>query len=311
MNNKLQNSSTRRFSLPGRFYNCRSDEGAKGFTLVELAVVLASIAVLAATLIPAFAGARLNSRAFQCMNNLRQWGAALRTMASDNNDMMARDGTDNNGSYVVNTGVTTGPGSPNDPYAWFNVVPPALGEQPLSYYYHLPGANGPKKYPFPGNGKGEIWLCPYAVAAPQDLDPSSASPFQQNGAYGLFSYGMNIDLKLNSNIANGTIGNSAVYPNMPKFGAIRNPAATVLFTDVAFSPTLESLVPYPSFVGTMPCGRWSVFPKRHNNGGTMVFTDGHSAIFKWDYVFNQNPTPTSRNEKLNPDVWWNPNRDIP
>jgi prepilin-type processing-associated H-X9-DG protein len=122
---------------------------------------------------------------------------------------------------------------------------------------------------------------------------------------------MNIDLKLNSNIANGIIGNTAVYPNMPKFGAIRNPAATVLFTDVAFSPTLEAFTSSPSRNGIFPCNRWSAFSRRHNNGGTLAFTDGHSAVFKWDYVYNQNPTPSPRNEKLNPDVWWNPNRDIP
>jgi prepilin-type N-terminal cleavage/methylation domain-containing protein/prepilin-type processing-associated H-X9-DG protein len=311
MNKSLRNNSTHRSRFPGRFYKSRFDQSANGFTLVELVVVLASIAVLAATLIPALASARPNSRAFQCMNNLRQWGAAFRTMAGDNNDMMARDGTDNNGSYAAYTFATTGPGSPNDSYAWFNVVPPAMGEQPLSYYYHLPGANGPKKYPFPGNGTGKIWLCPSAIAAPADTNVTSGTSFLNLGAYGLFSYVMNIDLKLNSNIANGIIGNSAVYPNMPRFGAIRNPAAVVLFTDAVFSPTLETFVLNPSGNGILPSGRWSVFPKRHNNGGTLVFTDGHSAILKWDYVFNQNPTPTSRNEKLNPDVWWNPNRDIP
>jgi hypothetical protein len=41
-----------------------------------------------------------------------------------------------------------------------------------------------------------------------------------------------------------------------------------------------------------------------------VFVDGHSAIFKWDYVFNK-AAPTGRKEKFNADIWWNPNRDMP
>jgi len=310
MNKSLRKNSTQRFSFPRRFYKNRFDESADGFTLVELVVVLATIALLAVTLIPALAGARPNSLSFQCMNNLRQWGDAMQTMANDNNDMLPRDGTDNSGQYSVDTGSfpsgnpATWPGTPMDAYAWFNVAPPAMGEQTLSYYYQLPGANSQKKYPFPGTGKGRIWHCPAAKAAPGDM-------FQAGGAYGFFSYVMNIDLKLNSNVANGILGNSAVYPNMPKIGALRNPSATVLFTDAVFSPTWEPSSSAPSRNGIYPCNRWSVFAKRHNNGGTLLFTDGHSAIFKWDYVFNQNPTPSSRNEKLNPDIIWNPNRDIP
>ena len=288
-----------------------ADKCPQGFTLVELAVVLACTALLVVTLIPAFAGTKPNNLAFQCLNNLRQWGDASGIMTSDNNDMLARDGTDSSGQYAVDTGNSpspgvpaTWPGTPLDAYAWFNVLPPAMGEQPLSSYYMQPGANGRKKYPFPGNGKGQIWLCPAAKAATNDL-------FLNGGVYGLFSYAFNIDLKLNRNIANGVLGNSALYPNMPKLGALRGPAATVLFSDVAFSPSWETSTPGPSRNGIYPCARWSAFPRRHNNGGTLLFTDGHSAVFKWDYVFNQNPTPSLRNEKLNPDIIWNPNRDIP
>ena len=302
MNISWRKNSTHRFSFRRRFYKRRIDESSKGFTLVELVVVLASIAVLAVTLIPAFASARPNSLALQCMNNLRQWGAALRTMASDNNDMMARDGTDNNGSYAADTGQTTGPGSPNDPYAWFNVAPPALGEKLFLNYWNTPGGNPQLKLPFPG-GQGKIWHCPAAKATSGDV-------FLNNGGYGFYSYVMNIDLKLNSTIANGVVGNSTVYPNMPKFGAIRNPSAVVLFTDTVFSPTLENYTGSSSRNGIYPCQRWTAFPKRHNSGGTIVFTDGHAAIFKWDYVFNTT-APSGRQEKFNTDVWWNPNRDIP
>ena len=203
MNKSLRRNSTQRFSFPGRFYKSRIDKCSKGFTLVELLVVLASIALLAVTLIPALASAKPNSLAFQCMNNLRQWGAAMRTMGSDNNDMMARDGTDNSGSYAVFTGATTGPGSPNDPYAWLQRGSLCVGgNSRCTYYYRLPGANYSKKYPFPGNGKGKIWHCPAAKTASGDV-------FLINGEYGFFSYVMNMDLKLNSTIANGVIGNSA------------------------------------------------------------------------------------------------------
>jgi prepilin-type processing-associated H-X9-DG protein len=61
----------------------------------------------------------------------------------------------------------------------------------------------------------------------------------------------------------------------------------------------------------LPCNRWDLFTQRHSIGGNIAFLDGHSAHFKWQYVFNQNPPSSNgREEKANQDIWWNPNRDI-
>jgi prepilin-type N-terminal cleavage/methylation domain-containing protein/prepilin-type processing-associated H-X9-DG protein len=59
-----------------------------GFTLVELLVVLATIAVLAAMLLPALASTHPNSQAFQCMNNQKQIILAWQMYAADNNDIL-------------------------------------------------------------------------------------------------------------------------------------------------------------------------------------------------------------------------------
>ena len=78
--------------------------GAGGFTLLELAVVIATIAVLVALLLPALAGTKPNTQAFQCLENQRQLILAWQMYAQDNSDILppndypyqthvARDGT--------------------------------------------------------------------------------------------------------------------------------------------------------------------------------------------------------------------------
>lgn len=68
--------------------NMKQAVNSRGFTLVELLVVISIIAILTAILIPVLAKARESGRMASCTSNQRQIAAALSMWAQDNDEML-------------------------------------------------------------------------------------------------------------------------------------------------------------------------------------------------------------------------------
>ena len=290
--------------------NARRRAGA--FTLIELLVVIAIIAILAALLLPALTKAKERARRANCLSNLRQWGLAIQIYAPDNNDAMPRDGMSS--EKLQGGGTWCGPsgqlsGTPDDPLAWFNLLPPLLGEKTLSYYENtLTGGRGTSAgkasqfMPFPG-GKGRIWECPSASMSLDTIANGGLAPAQNHsmpGEAGFFSYVMNIDLK---RAGDGT--SAYPYPSMPKLTSFRKTSSTVFMFDMVFDPVTEVVNTANQFNSVNPAGRQRSFAARHAKGGIINFLDGHSAYYKTDYIYPQNNQSSGGfGEPLLPDVIW-------
>jgi prepilin-type N-terminal cleavage/methylation domain-containing protein/prepilin-type processing-associated H-X9-DG protein len=121
----------------------RGSRPHRGFTLVELLVVIGIIAVLISILLPVIGRVREQARGVQCMSNLRQLGTAALLYSHDNKGVILPMGyttgvNDNvnmwpvilvSGRYLPKTGIT----DPNDRRVAYNTAffcPSARFDQP-------------------------------------------------------------------------------------------------------------------------------------------------------------------------------------
>ncbi len=128
----------------------------RGFSLVELLVVVAVIALLAALLLPAVGGVKQRARDVSCLNHLRQWGLATQLYAAGHQDYLPPEGTPNPDASATNQG-------------WYIQLPRELG---LPRYHDQPWRTNAAAEP----GR-TVWLCP-------------ANPRRSNGR-NLFHYCLN------------------------------------------------------------------------------------------------------------------------
>lgn len=102
----------------------RDTRRTRGFTLVELLVVIGIISALIGLLLPALGRARQVAQRAQCLSNLHQIGTAMVSYANDNNGLLIPLGP-------LQDGVANAPDGPN----------PVPGVTPVIYKYQTLGTN--------------------------------------------------------------------------------------------------------------------------------------------------------------------------
>ena len=251
-----------------------------GFTLIELFVVIATVAVLAALLLPALAGTRPNTQSFQCLENQRQLILAWQMYAQDNNDILPpndfpwtavapRDGSVKN--WVFGT-----------EYLPLDAINTAILVNPQLTLLALYNTN-PATY-----------KCPADISTIQG-HPRTRS-VSMNSAVGTIWYSASTTLPAGGPVGGGWLGPGISYiggmnPTYRTYGKITQmtkprPSMTWIIMDenpatindaTMYISMAQILVDYPG--------------KYHNCAAGISFADGHTEMHRWVDAFAQNPLP--------------------
>lgn len=218
------------------------------FTLVELLVVVAVIAILAAMLLPALTRAKREALTTSCRNNLRQLAIAMQSYAAEHDDGLPP----NNYVYDVAT---------KDPLERTNSWAPGLAPYDLTYS---------------NIQSGVLWR---HLTAPQvfhcPADTSKVSLVDGTPTRVLRTRSYNLGQSINCRIA----------PHYSKYTQIGAPGPAALFT---FLDTHEDAILDSVFGTSVPpyeySDRWFDIPgNRHGQAACLAFADSHVEKWRWKH----------------------------
>lgn len=155
----------------------------RAFTLIELLIVIAIIAILAAILMPVLSSAKQRADQIYCLNNMRQWGLAFHMYCDDNNNYVPEEG--DTGAGIADPGSSNPASTPNLTLAWYNIIPPEINQEALANLYAANNAPVPSTH--------SIFSCPSTALPP----PGLYNPWPPTFAKAFFMYGENCRLCIN------------------------------------------------------------------------------------------------------------------
>ena len=249
------------------------------FTRIELLAVVAAILFVCITLLPAFGRTHPKSQTIQCLNNLRQLTIAWISYANESNGKLVP----NHGIYPANPDYSAYPrwvagdmvgGSIGVPYTGIDATNYGLLVNP-KFSELGPYVKDPSLFKCPADQS--TWL---GMARVRSYSMNNAFGSLENGL--LISSGRIAGHWLSS--GNGSPPGGVPWRVYLKEGDIAGtlgPADLFLLVDEHINSINDA-----TFAVQMPLNPTSTFyldvpTKRHNNGCTFSFADGHAEVHHW------------------------------
>jgi len=276
----------------------RQTTATKGFTLVELLVVIGIIALLIGIILPSMQKARLKAQQVVCESNLRQLYVYMLDYCNNNAGYMFPIGP-KNGNYVTTLGTNKMPHE-RWPVILFNIHVP----DPITAYVATPEATAQAAYDLaqstliPGNYPAFFQaydskpFTPKILTCPTDIDP-----------YENHSYVVNQELVQNDNPVRFSSGYTGGRPRTDIIvaGEKRSQVRDYHMERSTGGPVTDSTtgITYASEYDRV------VEPYRHglSYGSNFLFLDGHvsmalpdvakNAVDPWDVGGSGTPPPTN------------------
>lgn len=269
----------------------------RGFTIIEMLVVIGIVALLMALLFPAIGMVQRSGRAEVSKSNLREWGIGTIGYVNLNEESLPWEGLKNLGDMEYNL---------SQRKYWANAIPPFVGQKP---YKEIVEAAFAEAQDVPTADGGSIFIDPAAV-------PDGDAPYQfgQPGQNGwrrqfYFNYVPNSQLN-NTYLSRFGLSNSAPDKVM-RLAQISVPSATILMLEMRANQH-ELPKADPNFDKDLKRHRsdWKRFAARHFNGGHLMFADGHVAhLANIDAITNSQGSTdpnTPSGDWNHPDRIWDP-----
>jgi prepilin-type N-terminal cleavage/methylation domain-containing protein/prepilin-type processing-associated H-X9-DG protein len=255
-------STTGLFRHQGDFQD-RAVAREAGFTLIEMLMVTAIIAILTAMLLPALASAKARARNIACQNNLLQLQVCLQLYTLDNSDYFVP-----NNSIAVFSGTTNISWQDTAGMSW-------LPDD--SAITEIDPSNIVNGLLFQYNTSLPIYHCPSDYSTLQTPDGQSTGQLRWR------SY------NLSQSVNGYPQGNTETYGYIPawtKFTEVNQPPCSQLFSFIdENSDSIED-----AEFGNPPVGSpfyaqnewWDMPSDRRDQAANVAFADGHVEHWKWN-----------------------------